>query len=137
MVMGCIWTTYGLCMCCEGGAGCMWCVWTTYRLCMCCIYQHVVVVFMIIDPYQFMASYCSKILDKVRLSTRPIPLAASCFLPQEKWHPNPKTKSFPFISLPTNHNFVFTIQYIFEFCFHFYNAFKQFLSIDLTPIVQI
>ena len=66
MDMGCVWTTYGLYVCCEGGAGCMWwpwgecglpmgyvcamrevrtacgshvameCVWTTYGLCMCC-----------------------------------------------------------------------------------------------------
>ena len=115
----------------------MGCMWTTYGLCMGCIYKYVVVVFMIIDPYKFMVGYCNKILHKVRLSTRPIPLTASCFLPQEKWHPNPKTKSFPFVSLPTNYNFAFTIQYLFEFCFHFYNACKKFLSTYLTPTVQI
>ena len=115
----------------------MGCMWTTYGLCMGYIYKYVVVVFMIIDPYKFMVGYCSKILHKVRLSTRPIPLTASCFIPQEKWHPNPKTKSFPFVSLPTNYNFAFTIQYLFEFCFHFYNACKKFLSTYLTPTVQI
>ena len=59
----------------------MRCVWTTYGLCMGCIYQHVAVVFMIIDPYKFMASYYSKILHKVCLSIGPISLATSCFLP--------------------------------------------------------
>ena len=127
VAMGCMWTTYGLCRRCGlhvVAMVAMRCVWTTYGLCMGCIYQHVAVVFMIIDPYKFMAGYCSKILQKVCLSIGPIPLVASCFLPQEKRHSNPKTKSFPFVSLPANQNFAFTIQYIFEFCFHFYNACK-------------
>ena len=140
MSMGCVWTTYGLCKRCRlhvvAMVG-MRCVWTTYGLCMGCIYQHVVVVFMIIDSYKFMVGYCNKILHNVRLSTRQIPLAASCFFLLEKQHPNPKTKSFPFVSLLTNHNSSFTIQYLFEFCFHFYNACKQFLSIDLTPTIII
>ena len=52
--MGCVWTTYGLCMCCEGGVGCMWWPWWPWGTCglpMGYIYQHVVVVFMIIDLY--------------------------------------------------------------------------------------
>ena len=142
----CMWWCGGVVAVCELWERCglhvvamvaMGCTWTTYGLCMGYIYKYVVVVFMIIDPYKFMVGYCSKILHKVRLSTRPIPLTASCFLPQEKWHPNPKTKSFPFVSLPTNYNFAFTIQYLFEFCFHLYNACKQFLSTYLTPTVQI
>ena len=112
-------------------------LWVVYGLCIGYIYQHVVVVFMIIDPYKFIVGYCSKILHKIRLSIGPIPLATSCFLPQEKQHPNPKTISFIFVSFPANDNSAFTIQYLFEFCFHFYSACKQFLSTDLTPTIQI
>ena len=152
VAIACMWTTYGLRVSYEGGVGWMWWPWDTWRLHMGCvcvvrevqascggngvmgckramyelcigsIYRHVAVVFMIIDLFKFMVGYCSKILHKIFLSIGPIPLAASCFLSQEKWHPNPKTKSFPFVSLPTNHNSAVTIQYLFEFCFHFYNA---------------
>ena len=126
-VVGCKWVVYGLCMGCIQlylAWGVVGCKQVVYRLCMGYIYLHVVVVFMIIDPYKFMVGYCNKIPHKICLSTGPIPFAASCFLPQEKRHPNPKTKSFPFISLTANHDSAFTIQYLFEFCFHFYNACK-------------
>ena len=33
VAMGCVWTTYGLCVSCEGGAGCMWWPWWTWGVC--------------------------------------------------------------------------------------------------------
>ena len=34
---GCMWTTYRLCVCCEGGAGCMWWPWGACGLPMGCV----------------------------------------------------------------------------------------------------
>ena len=33
MAMGCVWTTYGLCVCCEGLVSCMWWPWLPWGAC--------------------------------------------------------------------------------------------------------
>ena len=33
VAMRCTWTTYGLCVCYEGGAGCMWWPWWPWGAC--------------------------------------------------------------------------------------------------------
>ena len=33
MSMGCVWTTYGLCVCCERSTGCIWWSWWPWGAC--------------------------------------------------------------------------------------------------------
>ena len=37
VAIGCVWTTYGLCVCCERSAGCMWWPWGACGLPMSCV----------------------------------------------------------------------------------------------------
>ena len=37
VAMGCVWTTYGLCVCYEGGMSCMWWPWGECGLPMGCV----------------------------------------------------------------------------------------------------